>query len=310
MSFTTGNDINILQGTNSQVVGAGAGNDRYVLDASTLNPNQRITLSDTQGVNTLQLAGDLVIVSSLVANDSLQLTLNNGAVITVLGASNFSFQTGGNGVNGTGGITQNYATFVTSSLGLTGVPAIGAVPAAGGTKTVAETGGTSGSGFSLTRPNISLNLINEDQYDKAFAQGLRGDEMLPLAGVFFSRFEFSLNGQQVDLTKEIMSQEGTYSQAVAAINAALNLYKAQSPNNFALQTVRAELGNKFVAGTREGTSILLTADPVIGAAGNSRTGTNMFEADGVGLQLGSMTASLKLYAHVSCTNAKLISATP
>ena len=182
MSFTTGNDINILQGTSLSTVGAGEGNDRYVLDASTLNPNQRITLSDTLGNNTLQLAGGLVIVSSLVANDSLQLTLNNNVVITVLGASNFSFQTGGNGVNGTGGITQNYATFVTSSLGLTGVPASGAAPAAGGMKTVADTGGTSGSGFLLTTGFDNLfGTAGIDTFTANVVQNIEGFQTNQLA---------------------------------------------------------------------------------------------------------------------------------
>lgn len=143
MAFSSGNDINILQGTDSAVVGAGAGNDRYVLDSSVLNANQRISISDSEGVNTLQLVGGLVITSALVTNNALLINLNNGAVITILGASTFNFQTGGNGLNGTGGLTENYSTFVTASLGVVGgVPAAGAAPVAVGTKTVSQTGGT------------------------------------------------------------------------------------------------------------------------------------------------------------------------
>ena len=145
MAFTTGNDINILQGTDLGIVGAGAGNDRYVLDASTLTANQRITLNDSQGTNTLQLAGGLSIVSSQVTANAVQLTLNNGAVIIVLGASTFSFQTGGNVLNGTGGLTQTFGDFVTASLGLATVPT-GAAPVAGGPVTVQAAGGTTGGG--------------------------------------------------------------------------------------------------------------------------------------------------------------------
>ena len=142
MAFTTGNDINILQSSDTGVVSAGAGTDRYVLDASVLTAGQAITISDT-GSNTLQLTGGLVITSSLVSNDALQLTLSNGAVITVLGASNFSFQTGGNAISGTGGTIQTYSAFVTSSLGVAaGVPAAGAPAASGGTVTINPTGGT------------------------------------------------------------------------------------------------------------------------------------------------------------------------
>ena len=298
MSFTTGNDINILQGTDLLTVGAGAGNDRYVLDASTLNANQRITVSDTQGTNTLQLAGGLAIVSSLVANDSLQLTLINGAVITVLGASSFRFQTGGNAINGTGGTTQTYADFATLSLGLAGVPISGA-PAAGGVKTVSNFGGAG----NLTGAAFQLNLLNEAQYDAAYVQGARGDALLPLAGVYVSNFKFSLNGQEVNLTTELGKQESfnndsvkTYGQEVAAINAALTTYKALFPNNLALQTVRAELGAKFLAdgstevgvGRREGTSIVLSVDPLIGA---SDSGFNTLTANVSGFQLEMTEAS-------------------
>ena len=298
MSFTTGNDINILQGTDLLTVGAGEGNDRYVLDASILNPNQRITLSDTQGTNTLQLAGGLAIVSSLVANDSLQLTLINGAVITVLGASSFKFQTGGNAINGTGGTIQTYADFATLSLGSTGVPVSSSAPAAGGVKTVSDSGGTR----NLAGTTIKLNLLNEAQYDAAYVQGARGDALLPLAGVYLSNFKFTLNNQEVDLTQELNLQESfgndsakTYGQEVAAINAALTAYKAQFPNNLALQTVRAELGNKFLAdistevgvGRREGTSIVLSVDPQIGA---SDSGFNVLRANVSGFQL-DMTES-------------------
>lgn len=157
MAFTNGNDINILQGTDLSSVGAGAGNDRYVLDASILNPGQRITISDSQGLNTFQLSGGLVITSSLVANDAVQLTLNNGAVITVLGASSFNFQTGGNPINGTGGTTQNYSAFVTASLGVAGgVPAAGAAPAAGGTATVLANGGTTVGGGGIPGATYAL----------------------------------------------------------------------------------------------------------------------------------------------------------
>ena len=110
MAFTSGNDINILQGTDALSIGAGAGDDRYVLDASTLNADQQITITDAQGSNTLQLVGGLEIVSSQVTGTAVQLVLNNGAKVTVLGANTFNFQTGGNPLNGNGGLVQNLPT--------------------------------------------------------------------------------------------------------------------------------------------------------------------------------------------------------
>lgn len=142
MSFTRGNDVNLLQESDAAVVGAGAGNDRYVLEAALLRAGQKLTISDAQGTNTLHLVGGLEIVSSLVAASALQLTLNNGAVITVLGAGNFNFQTGGNAISGAGGLVQDYATFAQDSLGVS-LPTPGIAPVQGATVSVNEAGGTS-----------------------------------------------------------------------------------------------------------------------------------------------------------------------
>lgn len=148
MAFTTGNDINILQATDLAIVGAGAGNDRYVLDASTLSANQQIRISDAEGANTLQLAGGLVIVSARVASNALQITLSNGAVVTLDGASSFSFLTGGNPLSGMGGTTQTYADFVTTSLGVAaGVPTGTNTANVTTPVTVNTAGGTTGGGI-------------------------------------------------------------------------------------------------------------------------------------------------------------------
>jgi len=141
MAFTSGNDINILQATDLATVGAGAGDDRYILTAGTLRDGQQITVFDPLGTNTLQLVGGLVIVSARVANNAIQFSLNNGAVITVLGASTFRFQTGGDPLLGSGGLVQTFADFVTLSLGAT-VPAPGAAPVQVANVTVNANGGT------------------------------------------------------------------------------------------------------------------------------------------------------------------------
>lgn len=137
MAFTSGNDYNILQETDSAVVSAGAGDDTYILSTVTIGADQVMTISDTQGSNTLQLVDGLTISSSLVTNDAVQLTLSNNAVITVLGASSFNFDVGGNALVGPGDI-QDFTTFVTTTLGIDEVPASGESPAAGGPITIGE----------------------------------------------------------------------------------------------------------------------------------------------------------------------------
>ena len=142
MAFTSKDDINILQATDAATVGAGAGNDRYILDSSVLSSGQSITISDAQGLNTLQLVGGLVIVGSQIDNNALQLTLSNGATVSVLGAATFLFQTGGNALTGSGGTTQSYGDFAVQSLGALAVPAAGEDPVAGAAnRTVDPQGG-------------------------------------------------------------------------------------------------------------------------------------------------------------------------
>ncbi|CAK0780666.1 hypothetical protein CCP4SC76_7520002 [Gammaproteobacteria bacterium] len=91
------NDTVTLKPDSPSIVGAGAGNDTYVLGPSTLASTTQITLSDTQGTNTLQLLAGLSITKSEVAATALRLTLDNGAKVTVLGADAFQYDVGGNG---------------------------------------------------------------------------------------------------------------------------------------------------------------------------------------------------------------------
>ena len=140
MAFTSGNDINILQGTDTAIVGAGAGDDIYIVSPVTLTAGQVIDVSDAQGTNTLQLIGGLTIASSVVVSNALQLTLSNGAVINVNGADTFNFNVGGNAITGDAGVDKDFETFAEEDLGVT-VPAEGEPSVAGGPVEIgAETG--------------------------------------------------------------------------------------------------------------------------------------------------------------------------
>lgn len=115
------NDVlNVQRG----IVGSGAGNDVYILSASLVEANAQITISDVEGANTIQLIGGLEILSSVVANNTLQLTLSNGAVVTVLGASTMSYELGGNPLFGEPGVEKTYNDFAQDVLGVE-VPAAG-----------------------------------------------------------------------------------------------------------------------------------------------------------------------------------------
>ena len=67
--------VNVQRG----IVGKGQGNDTYILSNSLIDPDTQITISDVEGSNSIQLIGGLSIVSSIVSDDTAQLTLSNGA---------------------------------------------------------------------------------------------------------------------------------------------------------------------------------------------------------------------------------------
>ena len=116
--------------------------------------------------------------------------------------------------------------------------------------------------------------MNEDNWDKTL-----GAE--PLAGVYFSQLQFTLNGQTFDLapflptaTDNRPGSDGrellTYPQLLTAVQAAIVGLKAANPGNAALQTLTAMLGDQFlldispVTNTqRVGTSIDLMVAPLI-----------------------------------------------
>jgi hypothetical protein len=114
----------VLQYASPAVVGSGEGDDIYLLTPSLIGPGQKITLSDTKGANSLQLANGLEISSSKVASNAIQLTLNNNAEITILGADQFTYDPGGNLTAGIDSPDLSFNDFIDQTLG-TSVPASG-----------------------------------------------------------------------------------------------------------------------------------------------------------------------------------------
>lgn len=107
--------VNVQRG----IVGKGQGNNTYILSNSLIDPDTQITISDVEGSNSIQLIGGLSIVSSIISDDTAQLTLSNGAVITILGAASMSYSIGGNPLTGEEGSIKSFQSFSTDILGTT-----------------------------------------------------------------------------------------------------------------------------------------------------------------------------------------------
>lgn len=158
------------------IVGKGEGNDTYVLSANLIDADAQITISDTQGGNSLQLIGGLSIASSIVAADTAQLTLSNGAVITVLGASNMTYTLGGDPLSGVAGNSKDYQGFASDALGVT-LPSTGTASGGAsdinsdGTATVTpatDTGDGSDSGDTDTGETVSVDFTVVSHTDSGF----------------------------------------------------------------------------------------------------------------------------------------------
>ena len=122
INHSAGADI-IVPSNNGTTYRGLAGDDTYIISNSIV-ANAAITIVDTSGANVIQLVDGLSITSSLFAADAVQLTLSNGAVVTINGASNFTFDVGGNTTSGTSG-TSNTLTAFAASMGVASLPASG-----------------------------------------------------------------------------------------------------------------------------------------------------------------------------------------
>lgn len=111
------NNLLLPQPGSAKYVGSGQGDDTYLLSAGTLQAGTAVTLTDVLGKNSIQLAAGLQIASSIVAQDALQLTFANGATVTVLGASAFTFDVGGNLTAGIDNPDVSFKTLVEDTLG-------------------------------------------------------------------------------------------------------------------------------------------------------------------------------------------------
>ena len=103
-----------------------------------VSAGQTFTISDSSGSgsNSIQLASGLSIASSQVTSNALQLSLSNGGVVTVLGASAFTYDVGGNTTAGIDNVDVSYVSFAQNTLGVT-VPTTGSVT--GGARVISST---------------------------------------------------------------------------------------------------------------------------------------------------------------------------
>ena len=127
INHSSGADIIVPNNNGTTYRGLG-GDDTYILSNS-IAANAAITIVDTSGANKIQLVDGLSVASTKFAADAVQLTLTNGAVVTINGASNFDFDLGGNSTAGTTGTVKDFAGFA-ADAGVATLPVSGSVAGA------------------------------------------------------------------------------------------------------------------------------------------------------------------------------------
>ena len=146
INHSSGADIIVPSNNGTTYRGLG-GDDTYILSNS-IEANASITIVDTSGANKIQLVNGLSVASTKFAADAVQLTLSNGAVVTINGASNFTFDLGGNATAGTTGSVSSFADFA-AGAGVASLPTSGSVAGASDVS-VQGTAWSSGGGASYT----------------------------------------------------------------------------------------------------------------------------------------------------------------
>lgn len=114
MASNSDDIVNVQRG----VVSGGVGDDTFIISSALIDDQSSIIISDTNGSNKVQLIAGLTISSSVIANNTLELSLSNGAVVTVLDASSMVYVTGGDPyTTDASGTEVTYSQFADTVLG-------------------------------------------------------------------------------------------------------------------------------------------------------------------------------------------------
>ncbi len=157
INHSAGADIIVPSNNGTTYRGLG-GDDTYILSNS-IAANAAITIVDTSGANKIQLVDGLSVASMKFAADAVQLTLGNGAVVTINGASNFDFDLGGNATAGTSGTVTSFAGFA-AGAGVATLPASGSVD---GASNVSVTGSSWSGGAATYTYTLSKDASQVDE---------------------------------------------------------------------------------------------------------------------------------------------------
>mgnify|MGYP001465908251 FL=1 len=120
MTLNSSSSNDVIIATNNKTYRGLGGDDTYIITKFVQN-NAKINIVDTEGQNTIQLVEGLTIFSTTFASNAVSLELTNGAVITINGTDNFSFDLGGNLTKTTSAMSVDFPSFA-DSFGVLNLP--------------------------------------------------------------------------------------------------------------------------------------------------------------------------------------------
>ena len=120
MTLNSSSSNDVIIATNNKTYRGLGGDDTYIITKFVQN-NAKINIVDTEGQNTIQLVEGLTIFSTTFASNAVSLELTNGAVITINGTDNFSFDLGGNITKATIAMSVDFPSFA-DSFGVLNLP--------------------------------------------------------------------------------------------------------------------------------------------------------------------------------------------
>jgi hypothetical protein len=239
-------DFVLPQYASPSVVGAGEGNDTYLLSNALLPTGTNLTISDPQGSNSIQLADGLAIASSKFNSTTLQLTLNNGSVINVLAADTFTYEAGGNSTAGINQADVGYATFVQSTLG--GIMPTGTAIASGGALVV-------GGGAAMPAMSVQSKADNfvVAQYatPSVLGAGEGNDTYLLSSSLLPAGLNFSISDPQGSNSIQLADGLAIASSLFTSNTLQLTLNNGSVINVLAADTFTYEAGGNSTAGINQ-----------------------------------------------------------
>ena len=109
LNFNSGDNIIILDGQGKNYRGL-SGDDIYFV-SQLLPKNTKVSITDTEGTNTIQIPTNTYVDKTLFTKNAARLTLQDGREITINSADKFSYNVGGNKIDGTAGTDLTFPQF-------------------------------------------------------------------------------------------------------------------------------------------------------------------------------------------------------